>query len=340
MRHPANSFPTAVSGAAAQGLRVRSFEVDINLKRKAPSQTCDLVRDRSNLNRSRSKFGGIIILAALGLAVAGPAPAAPPDANSAATLASMARHVDKDGGVIALMLEDQAITQADVAEVIRTMPASQASLGLQEVSRRALDVLVGQKAMMLNARKAGLDKDQAVIRRENAAKDRVLAEAWLTRQTDQAVTEQALRTRYDSEFAGKPGPDEVRARLILVPTADEARSIIGKAQAGAEFDGLARTYSKDPSAAKGGDLGYSPLEGLAPEIGPVVFALAPGQVTPSPVASPAGFMVLRADGRRQRAAPTFEEARPGLERSIRAEAARLVVQTTLAHIKLAPAAKP
>lgn len=303
-----------------------------------------------------TKRAGVIALALFSLALLSPAradeaPNATPSsttstqppplaANPAETMAAMAHELDRNGDVVVLMLANKPITQAEMADVVRTMPVSFANVGFPEVSRRALDILVSQKAMALDAQKDGIDKDPAVIRRGKTAFERVLADAWLTRQGDAAVTDQALRARYGRDVAGKPGPEEVRARLILVPTEDEARMVIGKAQAGADFAELAKTYSKAPNAAQGGDLGYATLDALAPEIGPVVFALSPGQMTNFPVRSPVGYFVIRVEGRRQRGTPTFDEARPRLEGALRAEAVNTMIQSVLSHIKLVRVGKP
>jgi len=263
-------------------------------------------------------------------------PLPPLAANPAETMAAMARELDRNAATVVLMIETTPITQAEMADVVRSMPVSFASLGFAEVSRRALDILVSQKAMALNARKDGIDKDEAVGRQQKAAADRVLADAWLTRQADAAVTDQALRARYDREIAGRPGPEEVRVRLILSPTEEEARAIIAKARDGADFASLAKTYSKAPNAARGGDLGFASFDALAPEIASVVFSLSPGEVSAFPVRSPAGFFVLRVEGRRQKGTPTFDEARPGLEREIRAEAISTAIQSVMDHIKVVP----
>ena len=252
----------------------------------------------------------------------------------------MARELDRNGNVVVLMLADKPITQADMADVVRTMPDNFASLGFEVVSRRALDVLVSQKAMALDAQKEGLDKDPAVIRRGKTAVERALADAWLTRHGNAAVTDEALHARYDSEIAGKPGPEEVRARVILLPTEEEARSVIAKAQAGADFVSLAKAYSKAPNASLGGDLGYATIDALAPEIGPVIFALPPGQMAAYPARSPVGYFVIRVEGRRQRGTPTFEEAKPRLEGELRAEAAHTMIHAVLEHLKLVRLAKP
>ena len=98
-------------------------------------------------------------------------------------------------------------------------------------------------------------------------------------------------------------------------------------------------FSKAPNASHGGDLGYASFDALAPEIAPVIFALSPGQVSPYPVRSPAGWFVIRVEGRRQRGTPTFDEARPGLERGLEAEAAESTIHAVLSHIKVMPTAK-
>jgi peptidyl-prolyl cis-trans isomerase C len=260
--------------------------------------------------------------------------------NPAETMAAMARELDKHPDQGVLVLENITITQADMADVIRTMPPSLANLGFQAVTQRALDVLVAQKAMVLNALKAGLDKDPTVLRKTAVLHDKALSDAWLAKIGDAAVNDKALHERYDRDVAGKPGPDEVRARVIVVPTQDEARLIIGKIQGGGDFAELARTYSKDGTAAQGGDLGYVTLEGVTPEIGHIMFALAPGQITAFPTWTPAGYFIIRVEGRRQRGTPTFDEARGRLEGTLRSEADRAAIENIMAHVKMAKPAGP
>jgi peptidyl-prolyl cis-trans isomerase C len=209
-----------------------------------------------------------------------------------------------------------------------------------DIYKHVLDVLVREKVMVLKARELGLDKDPAVIQKGHIAFEKILAEEWLSRKADAAVTEAALHARYDSEIAGKPGADEVRARVILVPTQAEAQELIEKAKAGADFGDLARQYSKDPTAPEGGDLGFVPLEAVSPEVGSAMFALYPGQVTPYPVRGMAGYFILRVEGRRQRATPTFEEARDKLAHDLRTVAVTGAITSLLKEIKFTPGTKP
>jgi peptidyl-prolyl cis-trans isomerase C len=240
-------------------------------------------------------------------------------------MAEIAAMLDRHADHVAVHIDDIPITQGDAAEYVRSMPVSMASLGFEGVFRQAMEALIRQKMMVVNAKKEGLDKNPAVIRSGQIMAEKVLADAWLAQKANEAVTDKALHARYDRFVAGKPGPDEVQARAILVPTQAEARKLIAKLQEGAEFADLARQYSKDPSAVQGGDLGFQMLDALSPELGSVMFSLSPGQMTAFPVSVPNGYFILRVEGRRQRAPLSFEEARPLLERAERAEAVRAAV---------------
>lgn len=254
--------------------------------------------------------------------------------NPVEALNDMASQLDKRADGVAMEVEGRQITQGEIADVIRAMPVSMASLGLETLYRRALDQLLRQKLLVIAAEKAGLDKDPVVKRREKAAVERTLAEEWLTRAVAAAVTEDMVKARYQRDIASRPGPEEVRARAILVPTETEARTVIAKAQAGGDFAALARQYSKDASVAAGGDLGYVRVEALGPEIGSAIFTLSPGQVTAYPIHTPAGYFVFRVEGRRQRPTLSLDEARGDLLRELRREAVVPVIQNQLATVKI------
>lgn len=267
-------------------------------------------------------------------------PMRPLIAYPATIMAAMAHELDKQPDQAVLVMQTMTITQGEMADVIRAMPVSAANLGFAVVSRRALDTLIAQKTFVLNAMKDGVDKDPAFVRGLSALREKALADVWLARKADAAVTDQALHARYDRDIAGKPAPDEVRARVIVVPDEDQARGIISKLQDGVDFAEQARAKSKDGTAPEGGDLGYVTQEAVSPEIGHIIFALNPGQVTAFPVRTAAGFVILRVEGRRQRAAPTFAEARPGLEAALRGDATRAAIDKVLSHVKIAKPADP
>ena len=125
-----------------------------------------------------------------------------------------------------------------------------------------------------------------------------------------------------------------------MPTEAEARDVIAKVQAGADFADLARQYSKDLSATEGGDIGYVPIDALSAEVGAVLFALSPGQVTAYPVHALPRYFVMQVEGRRQRSTPTFDAARPVLTSELRQEAAAAAICALTADIKVKDAGGP
>ncbi len=74
----------------------------------------------------------------------------------------------------------------------------------------------------------------------------------------------------------------MHARHILVPTEEQAKSIIEQLKHGAKFEDLAKKYSTDPAAKSGGDLGFFKKDDMLPEFANVAFALKPGQVSQTP----------------------------------------------------------
>ena len=163
--------------------------------------------------------------------------------NPAESMTLMAKLLDQDPTHVAMRVDSEIITQADVADYIRAMPPRLASFGYEGVFSMAVEALSRQKIMLLQARAEGLDKDPRVIRQTAVMAEKILVDAWLDRKVDAAVTEQTLRTWYDRDIVGKPGQEEVRARVIVVANEADARTLIANLKNGADFAEMARAQS-------------------------------------------------------------------------------------------------
>ena len=207
---------------------------------------------------------------------------------------------------------------------------------LIKLRRDVGEQMVNQTLLVAEARRRKLAPDAAAIDRQLAALDARYANSpeWQRTRTERlaalrrkletdsivAQLEQATRIapepsaaaveRYYAEHPDKfTEPEQLKISLILLkvdpgsPKAQwegaraEGEAIVKRLRAGADFAQLASLHSSDPSAAKGGDLGYV-HRGMLPEPAQdALDKLKPGAVA-DPVVLLEGIAVVRLDDRR------------------------------------------
>ena len=147
---------------------------------------------------------------------------------------------------------------------------------------------------------------------------------------EQEVNQKVLVKPSDISAFYEKNPDRfqqsesVRAAhiLVLVPQgADEktraaakarAEAALKAAKAGQDFAQLARRYSNDSSAQRGGDLGFIPKGQMVPAFEAAAFALQPGQVSDL-VETQFGYHVIKALEKRPARIVPFVEAAAQIE---------------------------
>lgn len=227
-------------------------------------------------------------------------------------------------------VEGHPITLAEVGDAIRALPANMQDLPFEQLYPGVLERLIQEQALVAKARRMRLDADPVVKRRMQAASDRVLENELLNRMIGKTISEQALLARYQSQYGGKQGPEEVDISVIKVPSEDQARKIIAEIAGGADFAAVAKRDSKDPSADNGGGLGFMRQSQLIPEVGAVALELEPGQVSPNPVKTQAGWFVVKVNARKRVPVPAFAEVREQLRHELLEEGVAQVVKDVMA----------
>ncbi len=205
-------------------------------------------------------------------------------------------------------VDGQTIHLSDVESAAKEFPPGAHNMAPATLYPRLLEQMIDGKALSIEASKAGLQNDPAVQRQIAAATERVLQNAILTQVISPMLTDDALRARYQRDFANKPGADEVHARHILVDNEDLAKRIIADLKKGGDFAALAKEYSKDPGADHSGDLGFFKQDEMVPEFAAAAFAMQPGQISDTPVHTQFGWHVIQVVERRHSEAPSFEQA--------------------------------
>ncbi|MDI3306177.1 MAG: peptidylprolyl isomerase [Acetobacteraceae bacterium] len=276
------------------------------------------------------RFRSLILAATLLVPVAALAQAAPP---APAAEDPVVAKVDGEE----LRLSDVAATASDLLpqQLRNVPPAALMQMLPPEVSRQLVDRAITERALVIAARSAGLDKDEEVRRRIRRAEEQELQQALLSREVNTQVTEQAVRARYDQEAARRQGEEEIHARHILVQTETEARAAMAEIKGGADFAEVAKRLSKDPgSRDSGGDLGFFKKGDMVPEFAEAAFAMQPGQISSAPVRTPFGWHIIKVEERRTAPVPSFEESRQEIERKLLEEQVNATVRRIRAAAKV------
>ena len=232
-------------------------------------------------------------------------------------LASPARAADAPDPVVA-KVGPTVIHLSDVEQAAQSLPEQYRNMPQQMLFPALLNQIVDRAAVVLAARKQGLDKDPAVAHAMARAADDALQANYLRRAITPHISDEAVRALYDKEIAGKPGEPEVHARHILVDSEADAQAIIDQLKKGADFAALAKEKSTDKGSAdtSGGDLGWFKRGDMVPEFAEAAFAMKAGQVSDKPVKSQFGWHVIQVLETRTAPPPSFEEARGELRNQL------------------------
>lgn len=150
------------------------------------------------------------------------------------------------------------------------------------------------------------------------------------------VAEADARAYYESRKASEyTQPALVELREILIPEKTgetAAREIAERARAGEDFAELARVHSSSPTGASGGDLGRVPQRSLHPDLARAIATLEPGQVS-DPVATRAGFQILKLAGREEQRIVPFSEVEQDIVRNLKSKRSEEVFAKIIANLR-------
>ena len=197
---------------------------------------------------------------------------------------------------------------------------------LEMVYDQLLDHAITGQLILDQANKQKLQDDPQVKAAFKDAQTRILQQAYLAKQVDKDISEDAVKKRYEEMKKTLPEKEEVKARHILVDSEDAAKAVIADLKSGVSFEDEAKAKTKDPSGkANGGDLGYISKDETVPEFSEAAFKLKPGEVTQAPIKTQFGWHVIKVEDRRVAPPPTYDEAKP----QIRSELAQQDVQKVI-----------
>jgi parvulin-like peptidyl-prolyl isomerase len=136
---------------------------------------------------------------------------------------------------------------------------------------------------------------------------------------------------YNVQAEAFEGPAEYHVMQIITDDKARAEEALAKLEFGATFEEVARELSMSPDRYMGGDVGYTTLEALPPEVGNVVAKLPPGEVS-GVIGTPYGFEVVKVVGVRDARRKPLPEVRNEIEDRLRTEREDKAYTTWLARL--------
>ncbi|NOY52053.1 MAG: hypothetical protein GXP58_00335 [Deltaproteobacteria bacterium] len=142
------------------------------------------------------------------------------------------------------------------------------------------------------------------------------------------LPEGAAKRYYKENKEDYVQPEKIRVRHILIrvprnadgealqKAREKIEGILKQVKAGQDFTELARKYSQDSSASRGGDLGYFAKGQMVKAFEKAAFALQPGE-TSGIVQSKFGFHIIKMEDHKAAIAKSFEEVRPRIEAKLK-----------------------
>jgi peptidyl-prolyl cis-trans isomerase C len=273
-------------------------------------------------------------IAALAQNTASPAPGLGAAPNAVGASGDTAAPLQGSADPVVASVEGHLIYLSDLGEASKTLPENLRGMPFDSLYPVLLDRMVDHEALVMMAERKGLEQKKSVQREIQAATERILEGAYLGEVAAPQVTEQAIQARYNRQFANRSATEEVRARHILVTTEAEARKVMEDLKKGADFATIARVLSKDPDAAKGGDLGFFRREQVWPGFADIAFSLQPGQIAPNPIKNEFGWHVIKVEERRLVAPPSFSDVHDQLRQEILAAAVQQAIANARSQLAI------
>lgn len=186
-----------------------------------------------------------------------------------------------------------------------------------EGKKEMLETMIIRELVLQDANKAGLDKSPAVTEKLEDLKKRLIVEAYLKKKVDEQakVTDEELQKFYDQNKDKFKSGDEIKASHILMKDEKTAQEALAKVKGGGNFEELAKKYSIDSAAAKGGDLGWFGKGSMIPEFEKAAFALKEGE-TSGIVKTKFGYHIIKVTGKRAAGTRTFADVKDQIKAAI------------------------
>lgn len=214
------------------------------------------------------------------------------------------------------VVNGREITEMDVQKTLQGL--GQAAMNYQgpEGQKKLVDELVNQELFFAEAMANEMDKNEQFIAEMKEVRENMLKQFFVRQLlADVNVSEEEVEAYYNENKSEFTKPAQAKASHILVDTEEQANEIKAEIEGGLSFEEAAGKYSKCPSNAKGGDLGFFGQGQMVPEFETAVFDMEVGQMS-APVQTQFGFHLIKKTDSQEAGQATFGEVRQNIAQQL------------------------
>ena len=197
---------------------------------------------------------------------------------------------------VLVLVNGRQITQTEFDTRWRELAeATRARYEKEGGKRLFLDELITRELLMQEARKLGLDQNDAIRDRAQRYREQLILDELLKDRIKAKVelTKEELDAFYEKHAHELLTPLKVQVSQMLLPNISAAKDLEHQVNQGGDFAKFAQRYSIDgKTKAKGGDLGPYRKDLVVPEVDEVIHTLKPGLIS-APIKTDAGYYLVK-----------------------------------------------
>lgn len=207
------------------------------------------------------------------------------------------------------------ITEAEVDAFLEGLGKRGAAYNNPEGRKMVLQQLIGNKLLLLDAKRNLLEADPEFRAELARVKDTLLVNFAAEKATkDVKLAKGEVETYYNENSEQFTKGETVNASHILVESEEQAYEILASINGGATtFEDAAREYSSCPSKENGGSLGDFERGQMVPEFDKAVFEMQVGEITKTPVKTQFGYHLIKLNSKGEKTVTPLEEIKDRLE---------------------------
>ena len=227
------------------------------------------------------------------------------------------------------------VTDLEVEEFLLSLGQRGQMYNNPEGRKLMLDQLVGNKLLLLDARRNLLEADPEFKAQLNRLRESLLINFAGSKVIDAVkVSDEEIKEYYNANPEQFTQGKSVNASHILVDTEQKALELIKELEGGADFAELAREHSSCPSKEQGGSLGDFTEGQMVPEFDKAVFAMEVGEVTKTPVQTQFGYHLIKLNAKTEERVAELDTVKSQIGDMLLNEKRRKAYESKINQLKL------